>query len=183
MGKVEAFELTKYTRSDYEKWEGDWELIGGRAVAMAPSPMITHQSVCGEIHFLLKELLESYPHCQVLYGIDWIIDEESVVRPDIILICHDEEGEYITKAPKLIFEVLSKKSAKNDRNIKYQIYESEGVEYYIIVDPTFKIAKVYKLKDGRYIKICDASNEKIAFELKDCTFEFDFAKIWRGLKR
>jgi len=42
------------------------------------------------------------------------------------------------------------------------------------------VAKVYELKDGRYIKVCDASDEVVNFNLKECnaTINFDFAKIW-----
>ena len=28
-----------YTYDDYVKWEGDWELIDGRPLAMAPAPV------------------------------------------------------------------------------------------------------------------------------------------------
>ena len=64
--------------------------------------------------------------------------------------------------------------------MKYNIYEEEGVNYYIIVDPEEEIAKVYELKDGSYIKVCDASDEIVEFKVKECDakMEFDFSKIW-----
>ena len=34
-----------YTYEDYKLWEGDWELIRGFPVAMAPSPVILHQYI------------------------------------------------------------------------------------------------------------------------------------------
>ncbi len=37
--------LVRYTYEDYVQWEGDWELIYGQAIAMAPAPMINHQAV------------------------------------------------------------------------------------------------------------------------------------------
>jgi len=37
---------------------------------------------------------------------------------------------------------------------------------------------VYVLKDGRYIKVCDAYEESVYFELDECSFSFDFYKIW-----
>lgn len=40
--------------------------------------------------------------------------------------------------------------------------------------------KVYELNSGRYIKVCDATDEKVAFDIKECKtpLEFDFSKIW-----
>ncbi len=35
--------LPQYTYTDYEQWEGDWELIYGFPYAMSPSPKRTHQ--------------------------------------------------------------------------------------------------------------------------------------------
>ena len=96
-----------------------------------------------------------------------------------LVICHKPKNEaYIKKAPKIIFEILSKTTATKDKNLKYDLYEQEGVEYYIIVDPKEEIAKVYKLLDGRYIKVCDADEESVRFEIKKCSFDFDFSKIW-----
>jgi Uma2 family endonuclease len=65
-----------------------------------------------------------------------------------------------------------------DINLKYELYEKEGVDYYIIVDPKETIAKVYRLKEGRYIKVCDAHEEQIDFDLRECVISFDFGKIW-----
>ena len=45
-----------------------------------------------------------------------------------------------------------------------------------------KVAKVYELKDGRYMKMGDFSDEKAKFLLDDCEIEFDFSKIWRAKK-
>ncbi|MDP2893429.1 MAG: Uma2 family endonuclease [Sulfurimonas sp.] len=64
--------------------------------------------------------------------------------------------------------------------MKFNIYEKEGVEYYIIVNPDENMAKVYRLHQGRYIKIADASDESVEFEIQECgkTITFDFSKIW-----
>ena len=37
--------IPKYTYSDYEKWQGNWELIYGAPVAMSPSPKRKHQVI------------------------------------------------------------------------------------------------------------------------------------------
>ncbi len=179
MSAIKKEYLPNYTYDDYKMWEGNWELIYGVPYAMAPAPMIKHQAISNKIARYLDEYLQECKSCQALLPIDWKIDESTVVQPDNLVICHTPQEEaYIKKAPKIIFEILSKSTAVVDKNLKYELYEKEGVDYYIIVDPKETIAKVYRLKDGRYIKLCDAYEDHVDFELKECSFTFDFAKIW-----
>lgn len=171
--------LPRYTYDDYKHWEGKWELIHGIPYAMSPSPSIPHQIVSNNIAWQLKESLKNCEKCIALLPVDWKISDDTVLQPDNMVICFEVENKsYITKAPSIIFEVLSPSTALKDRNLKFSIYESEGVEYFVIVDPEDKISKIYKLKDGKYIKIGDFGKEKFTFELKDCSFDFDFSKIW-----
>jgi Uma2 family endonuclease len=179
MGAIKKEYLPNYTYDDYVLWEGNWELIYGVPYAMAPAPMIKHQAISNKIARYLDEALQECEVCQALLPIDWKIDESTIVQPDNLIICHTPQEEaYIKKAPKVIFEILSKSTATVDKNLKYEIYEQEGVAYYIIVDPSESIAKVYELKEGRYIKLCDAYEESVDFDLNDCAFTFDFSKIW-----
>ncbi len=181
MGALKLDDLPHYTYQEYKNWEGQWEIIYGIAYAMSPMPVIRHQNISNKIGRYLDEALENCPLCQALLPVDWKISEETIVQPDNSVICHKPEHEaYITKAPKIIFEVLSPSTAKKDTGIKFDLYEKEGVAYYIIVNPDDKVAKVYELKEGRYIKMCDASDEKITFEIQECNknIAFDFAKIW-----
>ena len=78
----------------------------------------------------------------------------------------------------MIFEVLSPSTALKDMNLKFNLYEQEGVKYYIIVDYDDEVARVYHLQNGRYIKLVDATDETIEFDLEKCQIEFDFSKIW-----
>ena len=182
MGVLKLEDLPYYTYDDYKNWEGnDWELINGQAYCMSPAPMIKHQNISSKISWELQNLFINCDKCQVLMPVDWKISEDTIVQPDNSVICHEPQNEaYITKAPKIIFEILSKSTAKKDKGLKFNLYEREGVAYYIIVDPKEEIAKIYELKDGRYIKVCDASDEKVTFDIKECssTMSFDFAKIW-----
>ena len=179
MSAIKKEYLPNYTYDDYKKWEGNWELIYGIPYAMAPAPVIKHQAISNKIARYLDESLQECKACQALLPIDWKIDDSTVVQPDNLIICHTPQNEaYIKKAPKVIFEILSKSTATVDKNLKYELYEKEGVSYYIIVDPDESIAKVYRLKEGRYIKLCDAYEDSVDFDLELCAFTFDFGKIW-----
>jgi len=181
MGAIRLNDLPHYSYDDYVRWEGDWELIYGVAYAMSPAPMIEHQTISSNIAWQLKEVFANCHECKSLLPVDWKIAEDTIVQPDNLVICHKPTNKaYLTKAPKVIFEILSKSTAAKDKNLKYKLYQEEGVNYYIIVDPEEKVAKVYELKDGKYIKMCDASDEKVTFEVKECqkSISFDFSKIW-----
>jgi len=170
--------IEHYSVEDRKEWDGEWELIYGYPYAMAPSPMVTHQSVNIKIARQLDEKLDNCKKCQALFEIDWEISSDTVVRPDTIVICY-EPDEKITKRPDLIFEIASPSTARRDETLKHELYGLEGVPYYVIVFPTKKLAKLYKVKDGKYIKSGEFSDETYTFELNGCNIEFDFSTIWR----
>jgi len=172
-------DIPHYTYDDYKLFEGKWELIYGYPYMMAPMPTIKHQKISNNISWQLRETLNDCKECQALLPVDWKIAEDTIVQPDNLVICHKPINQnYLIKAPVIIFEILSKSTARKDLTIKFDLYEREGVNYYIIVNPDDNIAKVYKLNDGKYNKVADATNEKVTFELKCGNKEFDFSQIW-----
>ena len=177
MGVREYEEL--YSVDDYQHWEGDWELIYGKAYAMAPSPMVTHQFVSTKIIHELTTLFQDCPKCLVLNEIDWEVADDIVLKPDALVICKEIE-EKVNKTPEIIFEVISPSSAKRDEILKFDIYEKERVSYYTLVYPKEKIAKVYKLDDvGKFIKQGDFKEEHFDFLVDGCGGSFNFKNIWR----
>ena len=173
--------IAYYTYDDYKQWEGDWELIYGQAVAMAPAPVISHQMVAFNIAYEIKKNKEC-EECIVVLEEDWIISDDTVLRPDVALIC-DEEGDFITKAPKIVVEVVSKSTAKKDEKIKFEIYEKEKVDYYILAYPNLCKAKVYKLKDGKFDKVGDFTKETLYIEDISCPTKIDFDEVFKRLRK
>lgn len=172
-------DLPRYTYEDFEQWDGRWELIYGVAHAMSPSPGIEHQVISQHIASQLERALEQCQECHALLPVDWRIDEETIVQPDNLVVCGElEKLAYLCKAPVLIFEILSKSTAHKDRTTKFRLYEREGVKYYVIVDPIETLAKVYRLQDGRYVKVLDAGRDSVEFDFGKCSMQFDFSKIW-----
>ena len=177
-------EILNYTYKDYEMWEGEWELIDGMPVSMAPAPARIHQSIASELFYYLKQALdEECQACEVLYEVDWKISNNTILCPDIIFTCDDEGTQYLTKAPKIIVEILSPSTAQKDETIKFDIYEKEGVHYYILVYPDDLKAKVYRLKEGKYFKVGDFSKELLAFEGIGCDISLDFAKVFASYRK
>ena len=148
-----ALAYKRYTYRDYLHWDGDWELIDGFPYAMAPSPVRTHQALAFEIARELGNKLENCKNCLVVGELDYKIDEYNVLRPDVAVICN-EESDYILKAPKIVVEVVSPSSAFRDEKIKKEIYEKEGVKYYILIYQNL-YAKVFENKDFHLFKVGD----------------------------
>ncbi len=176
--KINIDYIPRYTYKDYMQWEGRWELIDGVAYAMSPQPSIKHQHVSGKIHTQLSEALKECIGCLALLPVDWKINENTVVQPDNLVTCRKEEGDFLSSPPEIIYEILSPSTAFKDKNIKYKIYESEGVKYYVIVDIDAKVAEVFELIDGNYTKIKNAQDVVVTFDIGKCKIDFDFAKIW-----
>ena len=176
-------QILNYTYEDYKSWEGSWELIDGIPISMAPAPVKMHQRIASELFFQLKqELNDDCEECEVLYETDWKISDATTLRPDIVLVCNDEGEAYLSKAPKIVIEILSPSTAKKDETIKFDIYEEEKVQYYILVYPKDLKAKVYTLDKNKYTKVADFTNEKLVFEELVCELELDFEKVFRRFR-
>ncbi len=173
--------IEHYTYDDYKNWEGNWELIYGYPVAMAPSPVITHQAIAFEIAFELRKNIKC-TECMVVLEEDWIIYEDTVLKPDVSLICN-EKGDFITKAPKIIVEVVSKSSAKRDEQTKFEIYQKEKVPYYILVYPNHLKAKAFRLKGGKFDKIADFNDEILEIDDIECPTKVDFSNVFKKFRK
>lgn len=174
--------IEHYNYDDYCQWEGKWELIASAPMAMTPSPVINHQAIAAKI---LTELMNSIGDCErclVLAEEDWKISQNTVVKSDVVLICDEPNDKYITRAPEIIVEVISKTTAKRDEVLKFEIYESEKVPFYIIVYPEDRKAKLYKLENNKYSKQGDFSKESYSFEGITCKAKIDFSTVFRVLR-
>ena len=176
--------LPHYTYNDYAQWEGKWELIHGIPFSMVPAPTITHQRICKRIETHLDKLLENCTHCEVFLPVDWQITEDTVVQPDVLIVCGDLDNIGPVKlevTPVVVFEVISPSTKKKDRLIKYDLYEKAGVKYYCIIDPAMKSATVFSLQTTgqKYEDRGEFREGKIPLDLGPCIIDVDFGEIFR----
>lgn len=174
-------DLPHYIYDDYVQWEGKWEIIYGIPYAMAPSPVIKHQWLVGKIIHYLKERLEECPKCEILMSIDWQITEDTVVQPDVVVVCDenfDIDGVKLETTPVLVFEILSPSTARKDKILKYQLYENAGVKYYCILDPVENSAEVFVLRKDKYTGADSLQEGLMMFDLEPCEIAFDFRQIF-----
>ncbi len=182
MGALKEEYRPHYTYDDYVHWEDDWELIGGTPFAMAPSPMFNHQSISSLLIQSIGDSIKSCKNCMVVSEMDYKIADDTIVRPDIALVCGQKDGAYIKKSPELIVEVVSKSSATRDEKIKFTLYEAEKVHYYILLYPEDLKAKIYKLQGPKYEKIVDLLEGSFVFDEIKCQAKIDFDFVFERFR-
>jgi len=171
--------LPNYTYEDYLNWEGSWEIIDGIAYAMSPMPSTAHQKIANEISYLfLHEIKKNSSYkCRVFQPIDLKVNNNTILNPDISIICEPTEKQFVDFPPILISELLSPSTALKDKNTKFDIYESFGVKYYLIVDPIMEFFELFKLNSKGKYELCEANYTDFDFG-EDCIVSVDLTKMF-----
>ena len=172
-----------YSYDDYRLWEGNWELMDGIAVAMSPAPMKKHQSLASNLIREIGNQLDNCELCEVLGEVDYKISEDTLLRPDVVLTCGETHEMHLIKAPEIVIEIISPSTAHRDENYKFDIYEREKVNYYIIIYPEELKAKVFKLDEKKYDKQGDFTTESYHFEETTCNINIDFEKVFKRFRK
>lgn len=135
MSSVEKYQ-PHYTVDDYRRWEGDWELWEGTPVSMTPSPFGRHASITGRVATAFNNAIDA-AECAatVLVEIDWIVSKDTVLRPDVTVICGPAPDGHVESLPAVVIEVLSPATRERDKTFKKNLYAREGVPWYLILDP------------------------------------------------
>ena len=171
-----------YTIADYLTWDGDWELWNGTPVSMSPSPNFRHQQVAGNMYALLRQQLRQQLRqsgacrdCHLAYEVDWHVDEHTVVRPDILIVCGNTPREFVETVPAMIVEILSPSTATKDRTAKRDLYALNNVSHYLLIDPDSQSLIHFTPvdSDGRHV------TDPVTLPLHgDCSVTIDPAAIW-----
>jgi len=176
-----------YTVDDYRRWEGRWELWAGVAVAMSPSPTGRHAELLGRLIMVFGNAVEAaLCSATVLVEIDWIVSRDTVVRPDMTIVCGAPPEGHIERTPALVVEILS--AATRDRDLVYKraLYEEQRVPWYVIADPEERTLQLLSLAtDGCYkVEKLTATSEKRPLLLcGNCTITLDPARLFRAADR
>lgn len=172
--------LPHYTVTDYQQWEGDWELWQGIPVATSPSPLGPHQACGANLLFELKRAIqETGCHATALYEIDWIISQDTVVRPDVLVICGDAPQRHVEHPPAVVIEITSPGTADRDRTAKLELYQDHGVSYYLLVDPLQRDLIVLERNDQGRLQRAELA-EEVSLRICDtCSLRFAPAPIFR----
>ncbi|HEY5588149.1 MAG TPA: Uma2 family endonuclease [Candidatus Paceibacterota bacterium] len=118
------------------------------------SPNAKHGRCGSNIIKMLDEKLPS--SCVAISELHIKFNENEYRIPDISVFCGSDikdkfENDLLyLETPKLIFEILSESTEKNDREYKMKLYSEKGIEEYLIVDYKNKSIEQYCLQGNSY---------------------------------
>ena len=170
--------LPSYTYEDYLHWEGRWELIDGIPFAMSPMPSPSHQKIANTIGTLFSSHLDGATcNCDVYQPIDLKISEQTIVNPDLLIVCKPIIKQFLDFPPELVVEILSPSTVVKDRTTKYDLYEAFKIKYYLIIDIDKNLIQTFELSaDGRY-EMRPSSIYTFEFD-GGCKIEVDLSSIF-----
>ena len=121
-------------------------------MAMTPSPFGRHQKALTKLAQIVLNAVEAErcKECEVAVELDWIIAEDTVVRPDLSICCGNDIDRFIESPPVFVAEVLSDSTAHKDKTAKRALYAANGVRYYLIVDAEHKQLDLLQLAQDDY---------------------------------
>ena len=102
------------------------EFVDGRVYAM-PSDSIRHNQIAGETAISLKDHLRSGPCRTFIEAVKVELADDLVAAyyyPDVFVTCESAaDDSHVVRQPKLIIEVLSPSTSRNDRGEKLANYK------------------------------------------------------------
>lgn len=173
--------LPNYTYEDYIHWEGRWELIEGVPYAMSPAPVPKHQRIGANLIREFSTQLKKCKRCSVYQPLDYHIDNNTILQPDMLIVCGPIEKKYLDFPPALVIEILSPATALKDRHTKFCIYQSQDIKYYLIVSPDNEEVEIYELtgQEDKIYKLKQQGHDfPFAFSLEECEAKINFKEIW-----
>jgi Uma2 family endonuclease len=171
--------LPHYTYEDWLHWEGSWELMDGFPIAMSPKPQPKHQMVASALNAEFVFLLKKCKKCRVFEPLDYKIADDTILVPDVLIVCGKINKSYLDFPPTLVVEILSPSTALRDRHTKYNYYEQQGIKYYLIVDADKQLVEIYEWKDGSYSLQPFLQEQQFNFVFEEgCGGVIDFKEIW-----
>jgi hypothetical protein len=105
---MEVSNYPRYNYDNYKNWKEDWELIHGYPFELLPLASPKHSKIQSKLIYQAIHSLEKNGekcNCEVFTNLDWKINNETVVRPDIMIICGKTDETILEFPPVLIIEI------------------------------------------------------------------------------
>lgn len=125
-----------------------------------------------------EDKLSGFQNCFLYPSINWKMEEDTIVRPDLMIVSQLIDKDFLDFPPMLAIEILSSSSASKDKGEKMELYQSQQVKYYFIADPHVETIEIYQIINGQY-KLVGRNPINYLFSLEDnCTADVNFSTIW-----
>jgi len=98
----------------------------------------------------------------------------------MLVICGEVKNN-LDFTPGLVAEILSPSTALKDRVTKFDIYQSQGISYFISISLENDNLEIYQLTDGEYKIVKEGAFIKNDFIFEGCDVSIVFKEIWDSL--
>jgi len=169
----------QYSYHEWLHWEERGELIKGIPVAKSTRIGPKHENAVSEFksRFTSAIIKAGCKDCHVAEPVDYKITNDTILRPDVFVVCAKIKKTYLDFPPVLVVEVVSKVTEERDRGIKFQLYEQHSVKYYIVADAMKRSIETFELIQGKYE--LQTYSTVFTFQLSnDCQLSVDFDNVY-----
>jgi Uma2 family endonuclease len=172
---AEYLEGEKAARVRHEYVDGDVYAMAGGTKA--------HNEVAGNFYGLLRAHLRGTP-CRVFIGDvkvhvawDW---RERFYYPDVVVGCEAGDTDpYVVEQPKLVVEVLSDSTERDDRSDKFYAYRRlTSLEEYVLVAQDVRRVEVYRRETGWDLEVYETEGD---FNLRSVGLDLTLAEVYEGV--
>ncbi len=87
---------------------------------------------------------------QVYDFIDIKVSEDTILQPDVSIVCKPITKNFLDFPATLVAEILSPATAFKDRHVKSSLYEQMGIKYFLIIDIDKKSIEINTLTNNQY---------------------------------
>ena len=124
------------------------EFVDGRIYAMSGASL-RHNSICGEAYELLKRHLRGGPCRTFIESVKVQISDdlgEAFYYPDVFVTCEAaDDDSHVVRHPKLVIEVLSPTTSRNDRGDKLTTYKRlASIEDIVLIEQDWPELVIYR---------------------------------------
>ena len=182
--KYKAKRQGEYTAEDYYGLPDDQncELIDGVLYDMS-GPDFNHQTAVEFIGDVLRNHVKKNGRPCLVRAVAQDIkvskDNRTIVQPDVFVLCDRSKitRQWISGAPDLVVEVLSKSTRKKDCTVKLDKYRDSGVREYWIVDLEDELVRVYDFKKNEYFPVTYDFTQSVPVAIWDGKCRVDLAQL------
>jgi len=148
-----ATQRLRMTEEEFDAWcdeDARAEFVDGEVIIMSPVSR-AHSTVGQFLIPLLNTYVSRAGIGGELFGPEFQIRLRAGLRrvPDLMYVAHEHlervTDTYVNGPPDAAWEIVSAESVERDWREKYYDYQAAGVREYWVLDPSQKVARLYRL--------------------------------------
>jgi Uma2 family endonuclease len=141
---------------------------------MTPGPFGRHAFLLAQAAKVLGNAIDQKAcDAVVLAEIDWIVSSDTVVRPDLTIVCGGAPDKHVESAPALVVEILSDSIRERDQTVRKQLYQGQRVPWFLLIDPDTDSMHAFRLDEaGNYVEV--NTTEPLSIDIcSDCSLSVE----------